>query len=124
MDELLGLDILLNGEIYHIDIDRDGEDTVYTWNGKQLDSSTAWALLNNLKNLKSSGVVSEAVEAGEEALGFTFYRDAGKFSEMTLRFLDYDDANYLVDFNGAQTQLAARDVVDGLFSPMKSLLES
>jgi hypothetical protein len=68
MDELLGLDILLNGEIYHIDIDRDGEDTVYTWNGKQLDSSTAWALLNNLKNLKSSGVVSEAVEAAKRRL--------------------------------------------------------
>jgi hypothetical protein len=124
MDELLGLDILLGGETYHIDIDRGGASAVYTLNGKQLDSSTVSAFLNNLKNLKSSGTASEAGEAEGEALGFTFYRDAGKFSEITLRFMNYDSVNYLVDFNAAQTQLAARDVVDGLFSPMKSLLVS
>lgn len=122
MAELLSLDILLNGETYHIDIDRSGENTVYTWNGKELDGSTVYTFLNKLKNLKSSGFASMAGRGGDEALGVTFYRDAGRFSEMTLRFLNYDSGNYLVDFNDARTQLAAKDEVDGLLSPLKSLL--
>jgi hypothetical protein len=124
MDELLGLDILLGGETYHIDIDRSGTSAVYTWDGKQLDGNVISAFLNNVKNLKSSGAASAEGDTDGEALGLTFYRDAGDFSEMTLRFLDYDGANYLVDFAGAQTQLAAGDVVDGLFSTLEGLFKS
>ncbi len=125
VDELRGVDVIRDGVAHHIDIDRSGTSVVYTLDGKELSADDTAALLQSLRNLRSSGNVAEDSSTDrEEAIGFTFYRDAGKYSVMTARFYSYDSGSYLVGFNDARTQLVSRADLDKIIDAAEGLLAS
>ena len=121
INKLQRIDVLLNGTTYRVDIDRSGKDAVYTYNGKKLDGSTMLSMLAGLRDLKASGSATGSGAAQSEAIGFTFYRDAGKYSQMTAHFYTNDSASYLVDFNGERRQLVAKADIDKLVKYADSL---
>ncbi len=125
MDELRGFDIILDGTAHHVDIDRSGTDPVYTLDGQALSAADAASLLQSLRNLRSSGnITADDGTTRNEVFGFTFYRDAGQYSEMTLRLYSYDSGSYLVDFNGARTQIVSHADMDKIIDAAKSLIGS
>ena len=109
------LDITLDGTTYTISFDvteteEDGEavtDTLYTWDGQELNSSDVESLLSAVNSLAATGDASAS--GGETQLvSFTFHRNTDTYQTLTLTFYQYDSANCLVEFNGETRLLADR----------------
>ena len=134
MDTLLAFGILLDGETHRIEIsaemrkDDAGVEkaaTVYTCDGRELDGVETERLLSSIKAMNANTTVSASAAGAavrDEVIGFTFYRDAGEYSEMLLRFLRYSSENCLVEFNGERNKLVLSSNVDRLVESARALL--
>jgi hypothetical protein len=123
MEELTRLDIRLGGETYSIEIGGNAEgDRTYTQGGNALDGETYDKLIDAVKALRSTEYADAGGSVRDELIGFTFYRDAGAFSEISLAFYPYDSGSCLAVLSGESGKLVSRDKVDELVGFANTLL--
>ena len=123
------LDITLDGTTYTISFDvteteEDGEtvtDTLYTWDGQELDSSAVESLLSAVNGLTATG---DASGSGGEAqlVSFTFHRNTeDQFAQLTLTLSAWDTGSCLASFTGEGSRLVDRSAVTGLTEQIQTL---
>lgn len=125
------LDITLDGTTYTISFDvtetetEDGTETetLYTWNGQELDSTAVGNMLSAVNSLTATADASGA--AGEEPLlTFTFHRSTGDdFAELTLTLYAWDTGSCLASFSGEGNRLVDRSAVTDLTEQIQALFE-
>ena len=125
------LDITLDGTTYTISFDvtetetEDGTETetLYTWNGQELDSTTVGNMLSAVNSLTATADASGS--AGEEPLlTFTFHRNTGDdFAELTLTLYAWDTGSCLASFSGEGSRLVDRSAVTDLTEQIQALFE-
>ena len=126
------LDITLDGTTYTISFDvteteEDGEavtDTLYTWDGQELNSSDVESLLSAVNSLAATGDVSAS--GGETQLvSFTFHRNTeDDFAELTLTLYSWDTGSCLASFTGEGSRLVDRSSVTDLTEQIQALFAS
>ena len=123
------LDITLDGTTYTISFDvteteEDGEtvtDTLYTWDGQELDSSAVESLLSAVNGLTSTG---DASGSGGEAqlVSFTFHRNTeDQFAQLTLTLSAWDTGSCLASLTGESSRLVDRSAVTDLTEQIQTL---
>lgn len=123
------LDITLDGTTYTISFDvteteEDGEtvtDTLYTWDGQELDSSAVESLLSAVNGLTATG---DASGSGGEAqlVSFTFHRNTeDQFAQLTLTLSAWDTGSYLASLTGESSRLVDRSAVTDLTEQIQTL---
>ena len=125
------LDITLDGTTYTISFDvtetetEDGTETetLYTWNGQELDSTAVGNMLSAVNSLTATADASGS--AGEEPLlTFTFHRNTGDdFAELTLTLYAWDTGSCLASFSGEGSRLVDRSAVTDLTEQIQALFE-
>lgn len=125
------LDITLDGTTYTISFDvtetetEDGTETetLYTWNGQELDSTAVGNMLSAVNSLTATADASGS--AGEEPLlTFTFHRSTGDdFAELTLTLYAWDTGSCLASFSGEGSRLVDRSAVTDLTEQIQALFE-
>lgn len=123
------LDITLDGTTYTISFDvteteEDGEtvtDTLYTWDGQELDSSDVENMLSAINGLTATGDSSGS--GGETQLvSFTFHRNTeDQFAQLTLTLSAWDTGSCLASFTGEGSRLVDRSAVTGLTEQIQTL---
>ena len=126
------LDITLDGTTYTISFDvteteEDGEavtDTLYTWDGQELNSSDVESLLSAVNSLAATGDASAS--GGETQLvSFTFHRNTeDDFAELTLTLYSWDTGSCLASFTGEGSRLVDRSSVTDLTEQIQELFVS
>lgn len=123
------LDITLDGTTYTISFDvtetetEDGTETetLYTWNGQELDSTAVGNMLSAVNSLTATADASGS--AGEEPL-LTFHRSTGDdFAELTLTLYAWDTGSCLASFSGEGSRLVDRSAVTDLTEQIQALFE-
>lgn len=123
------LDITLDGTTYTISFDvteteEDGEtvtDTLYTWDGQELDSSAVESLLSAVNGLTATG---DASGSGGEAqlVSFTFHRNTeDQFAQLTLTLSAWDTGSCLASLTGESSRLVDRSAVTDLTEQIQTL---
>ena len=123
------LDITLDGTTYTISFDvteteEDGEtvtDTLYTWDGQELDSSAVESLLSAVNGLTATG---DASGSGGEAqlVSFTFHRNTeDQFAHLTLTLSAWDTGSCLASLTGESSRLVDRSAVTDLTEQIQTL---
>lgn len=125
------LDITLDGAAYTISFDvtetetEDGTETetLYTWNGQELDSTAVGNMLSAVNSLTATAEASGS--AGDEPLlTFTFHRNTGDdFAELTLTLYAWDTGSCLASFSGEGSRLVDRSAVTDLTEQIQALFE-
>ena len=123
------LDITLDGATYTISFDvteteEDGEtvtDTLYTWDGQELDSSDVESMLSAINGLTATGDSSGS--GGETQLvSFTFHRNTeDQFAQLTLTLSAWDTGSCLASFTGEGNRLVDRSAVTDLTEQIQAL---
>ena len=123
------LDITLDGTTYTISFDvteteEDGEtvtDTLYTWDGQELDSSDVESMLSAINGLTATGDSSGS--GGETQLvSFTFHRNTeDQFAQLTLTLSAWDTGSCLASFTGEGNRLVDRSAVTDLTEQIQAL---
>ena len=123
------LDITLDGATYTISFDvteteEDGEtvtDTLYTWDGQELDSSDVESMLSAINGLTATGDSSGS--GGETQLvSFTFHRNTeDQFAQLTLTLSAWDTGSCLASFTGEGSRLVDRSAVTDLTEQIQAL---
>lgn len=123
------LDITLDGTTYTISFDvteteEDGEtvtDTLYTWDGQELDSSDVESMLSAINGLIATGDSSGS--GGETQLvSFTFHRNTeDQFAQLTLTLSAWDTGSCLASFTGEGSRLVDRSAVTDLTEQIQAL---
>ena len=123
------LDITLDGTTYTISFDvteteEDGEtvtDTLYTWDGQELDSSDVESMLSAINGLTATGDSSGS--GGETQLvSFTFHRNTeDQFAQLTLTLSAWDTGSCLASFTGEGSRLVDRSAVTDLTEQIQAL---
>ncbi|MBM6724037.1 DUF4340 domain-containing protein [Pseudoflavonifractor phocaeensis] len=123
------LDITLDGATYTISFDvteteEDGEtvtDTLYTWDGQELDSSDVESMLSAINGLTATGDSSGS--GGETQLvSFTFHRNTeDQFAQLTLTLSAWDTGSCLASFTREGNRLVDRSAVTDLTEQIQAL---
>ena len=123
------LDITLDGTTYTISFDvteteEDGEtvtDTLYTWDGQELDSYDVESMLSAINGLIATGDSSGS--GGETQLvSFTFHRNTeDQFAQLTLTLSAWDTGSCLASFIGEGSRLVDRSAVTDLTEQIQAL---
>ena len=121
MYTLTGLDIRAGKHELSISVDYTSGAPVYRSGDRPLDSTTMMSLLSLLRTLQNAGTADDPDSAGDEMLSVTFYRDAGKYSEMEMSFYEFGDSYCLTEFNGYNHIVVPRSSIDSIISRIDKL---
>lgn len=124
---ITGLDILLNGETYHITrtdtevTDEEGNissETVFLLGETEV---TVSGLLSTITGLDSTGYADTIPDATPE-ISFILYRDHETYPELSLAFYPYDSSSCLTVLGGNPTVFTAREDILSLIEDVNAII--
>lgn len=127
-DTLTALDMILDGETYHVEITKEtvtGEDgktsqqTVYTLDGKKVDLT---AVLESIGKLAATDYATGLVPELQEEIRFVFYREHETYPQVILAFYRYDSENCITQLLGESTVLVKRSKIVDLVEDVNAVI--
>lgn len=127
-DELTAVDIVLDGETYHVTVsvetvtDEDGntgENTVYYLNGVEVELDT---VLTRIGNLASTGYATGKEPERREEIRFVFCRENENYPEVELVFYQYDSSSCLTQLMGESTVFVSRTSIVSLVEEVNTMI--
>ena len=106
-EDITQLDISLEGTLYTITAQGDGDDRTYTYQEEELDLAD---LQDALEALEAAEFTDEAPDQQEE-IGLTLYLDQEAFPQVQIQLYRYDGTNCLAVVDGEPVSLVPRSQV-------------
>ena len=117
-EDITQLDISLEGTLYTITAQGDGDDRTYTYQEEELDLAD---LQDALEELEAAEFTDEAPDQQEE-IGLTFYLDQEAFPQVQIQLYRYDGTNCLAVVDGEPVSLVPRSQVVALTEAVRALV--
>lgn len=112
------LDAEMDGTTYSIEIETDGDEKKYTFNGNDIDITSIQSALESL----NATTFTEEEPTQEKELSLTIHLNRSSLSSVELVFYRYDGENCLAVVDGTPTALVARDSVVDLIEAINSVV--
>ena len=112
------LEAEIDGKTYSIDIETDGDEKKYTYNGNDIEITSIQGAIEDL----SASSFTEEEPTQEEELSLTVHLDKSSIPSIELVFYRYDGENCLAVVDGTPTALVARDSVVNLIEAINAVV--
>lgn len=117
-DDVLSLDVTLEGETYTFTAQGEGDERTWTWEGREID----FADLQDAVEALAASEFTDERPAGQQEISLVVYLDNETFPQVEVTLYRYDGALCLAEVDGASICLVDRSDVVNLMEAVRAVV--